>query len=39
VPFEKKMKVLVGKLKEQMEKESELNEEIMRELEKVGVNS
>jgi hypothetical protein len=35
VPFDEKMKVLVGKLKEQMEKESELNEEIWEELKKV----
>lgn len=35
IPFEKKMKKLTGELKEQMEKEGELNEEIKKQLKKI----
>ena len=36
IPFEEKMKVLTEKLSEQMAKEQEMNEEIKKQLEKVG---
>lgn len=38
VPFEEKMKKLTDQLREQMAKEKELNDEIKRQLEKVGFN-
>lgn len=36
IPFEEKMKDLTAKLKEQMQKEEEMNQEIKKQLEKVG---
>lgn len=38
IPFEEKMKTLTEKLKEQMNKEKEMNEEIKKQLAKIGFN-